>query len=304
MTEHIAEPVVTRRLERSRDDRWLAGVCGGLGRYFGIHPAFYRVGFVVLTLLGGSGILVYLAAYVVIPAEGEPDSIAGEALRHRGQRPWPLIALSILAVAGVVLLSRATVHAPGDAFWVLLFVAGLLILRSTRRSRRVVTDDATPQALAAEDSRRVRRTGRIVAIVATALVVLALAAAAAFMAIFDVHLNHGVGDRTYQVASASELRSKYELGIGNLKLDLRNTQLPAGTTHVVTRVDVGNLDVIVPAGVALHVNADTQAGVVDLFGAKTHGRDVDQHLQQTGARVLELDAHVGAGNLRVERVVR
>lgn len=303
MTEHIAEPVAAKRLERSRDDRWLAGVCGGLARYFGIHPAFYRVGFVVLTLLGGSGILVYLAAYVVIPAEGEPDSIAAEALRHRGQRPWPLIALSLLAVAGIVLLSRATVHAPGDAFWVLLFIAGLLILRATRRSKRVVTD-ATPQALAVEDSRRVRRTGRIVAIVATTLVVLALGAAAAFMAIFDVNLNHGVGNRTYQVTSSGELRSKYELGIGNLKLDLHDAPLPAGTTHLTTRVDVGNLDVIVPQGVALHVNADTQAGVVDLFGTKTDGRDVDQHLQQPGARVLDLDAHVGAGNLRVERAVR
>jgi len=303
MSEHIAEPVVTKRLERSRDDRWLAGVCGGLARYFGIHPAFYRVGFVVLTLLGGSGILVYLAAYLVIPAEGEPDSIAAEALRNRGQRPWPLVALSLLGVAGIVLLSRATVHAPGDAFWVLLFVAGLLILRATRRSARTVAD-TTPQALAAEDSRRVRRTGRIVAIVATVLVVLALAAAAAFMAIFDVHLNHGVGDRTYQVASAGELRPKYELGVGNLKLNLASVQLPVGTTHLATRVDVGNLDVIVPHDVALKVNADTEAGVVDLLGTQTHGRDVNKSLTQQGTRVLVLDAHVGAGHLKVERAVR
>jgi phage shock protein PspC (stress-responsive transcriptional regulator) len=303
MSEHIAEPVVTKRLERSRDDRWLAGVCGGLARYFGIHPAFYRVGFVVLTLLGGSGILVYLAAYLVIPAEGEQESIAAEALRNRGRRPWPLVALSILAVAGIVLLSRATVHAPGDAFWVLLFVAGLLILRATRRSARTATD-ASPQALAAEDSRRVRRTGRIVGIVVTVLLVLVLATAGVLAAIFNVNLGHGVGNRTYEVASASELHSKYELGIGDLKLDLTDLQLPAGTTHVATRVDVGNLDVIVPQGVALEVNADAQAGVVDLFGTQTDGRDVNKSLTQQGARVLVLDAHVGAGNLKVERAVR
>jgi phage shock protein PspC (stress-responsive transcriptional regulator) len=303
MSEHIAEPVAAKRLERSRDDRWLAGVCGGLARYFGIHPAFYRVGFVVLTLLGGSGVLVYVAAYLVMPAEGEDESIAAEALRRRGQRPWPLVALSLLAVAGIVLLSRATVHAPGDAFWVLLFVAGLLILRATRRSERVVSE-ASPQALAAEDSRRVRRTGRIVGIVITTLLVLVLAAAGVTAAIFDVHLGHGVGDRTYHVASAKELRSKYELGIGNLKLDLRDAQLPAGTTHLKTRVDIGNLDVIVPQDVALQVDATTQAGVVDFFGTETDGRNVDKHLTQTGSRVLVLDAHVGAGNLRVERAVR
>ena len=57
MSEHTVEGPAVKRLERSRDDRMLAGVCGGLARYFGIHPAFYRVGFVVLTLIGGAGIL-------------------------------------------------------------------------------------------------------------------------------------------------------------------------------------------------------------------------------------------------------
>ena len=46
MSEHTVEGPAVKRLERSRDDRMLAGVCGGLTRYFGIHPAFYRVGFV------------------------------------------------------------------------------------------------------------------------------------------------------------------------------------------------------------------------------------------------------------------
>ena len=67
----------------------LAGVCGGLARYFGIHPAFYRVGFVVLALIGGAGILIYLAAALVIPDEGKEDSIASAALRERRDRPWP-----------------------------------------------------------------------------------------------------------------------------------------------------------------------------------------------------------------------
>jgi phage shock protein PspC (stress-responsive transcriptional regulator) len=49
----------------------LAGVCGGLARYFGIHPAFYRVGFVVLTLIGGAGILIYLAALARHPRRGQ-----------------------------------------------------------------------------------------------------------------------------------------------------------------------------------------------------------------------------------------
>ena len=52
----------------------LAGVSGGLARYFEIHPAVFRVGFVVLTLLGGAGILIYAAAALVMPDEGKEDS--------------------------------------------------------------------------------------------------------------------------------------------------------------------------------------------------------------------------------------
>jgi phage shock protein PspC (stress-responsive transcriptional regulator) len=294
MSEHTAEPIAApKRLERPRDDRMLAGVCGGLARYFGIQPAFYRVGFVVLALLGGSGILVYLAAVLVIPKEGEADSIAAEALRHRRERPWPLIALSLLAVAGFVLLSRATVSTDADAFWVLLLLGGGLILWITRRSTG-----------AAEDSRRVGRIGRIVGWTVAALVVLTIAAAAIFAATFHVHLRNGIGDRTYDVANAQELRDSYKLGIGDLTIDMSNVTLPAGETHVKARTDLGRLTVIVPRDVALQVHGHTQAGQVDVLGSIDNGTNVDKSVVQTAKRVLVLDAHVGAGQLEVERAVR
>jgi phage shock protein PspC (stress-responsive transcriptional regulator) len=71
MTEHITHTPTVRRLERSSSDKMLAGVCGGLGRYFELNPTVFRVGFVVLTLLGGAGVLVYLAAALVMPGEGK-----------------------------------------------------------------------------------------------------------------------------------------------------------------------------------------------------------------------------------------
>ena len=55
MTEHITHTNAVRRLERSSSDKMLTGVCGGLGRYFDLNPTVFRVGFVVLTLLGGRG---------------------------------------------------------------------------------------------------------------------------------------------------------------------------------------------------------------------------------------------------------
>jgi phage shock protein PspC (stress-responsive transcriptional regulator) len=296
MSEHTAEPAAVKRLERSRDDRMLAGVCGGLARYFGIHPAFYRVGFVVLTLLGGSGILVYLAAVLVIPKEGEPESIAAEALRNRRERPWPLIALSLLAVAGTVLLSRATVNADGDTFWVLLLLAGGVILWTTRRSSG-----------ATEDSRRVGRIGRIVAWTTAGILVLVIAALATFAAVFHVHLRKGVGDRTYEVANVQELRDNYHLGIGDMRVDLSDLQSTQERIELKTRVDVGKLTVIVPKDAGLDVKAYAQAGEVDLLGMpSSDGYEVDRTLVRagTGKRTIVLNASVGAGQLHVIRAVR
>src|SRR5437899_9713465 len=131
MNTHTVEGPTIKRLERSRSDRMLVGVSGGLARYFEIHPAFFRVGFVVLTLLGGAGLLIYLVAALVMPAEGEPDSIASAALRGRRDRPWPLIGLGLVVVAAAVLLSHATLWPQGDA-WFLLLIAGGAILWITR----------------------------------------------------------------------------------------------------------------------------------------------------------------------------
>src|SRR5438876_10123998 len=152
---HTIENGAAKRLERSRSDRMVAGVCGGLARYFDIHPVFYRVGFVVLTLLGGAGIVIYLAAALVIPDEGKEDSFATAALRTRRDRPWPLIGLALVAIAGAVLLSHATLWPHGDA-WIPLLIAARAILWITRHGNKA---SATPDAaaLAAEDSRRLRR---------------------------------------------------------------------------------------------------------------------------------------------------
>jgi phage shock protein C len=59
----------TRKLYRSRTDRKLAGVCGGLAQYLGLDATAIRVIFVVLAVLGGSGLVIYLAMWVLVPAE-------------------------------------------------------------------------------------------------------------------------------------------------------------------------------------------------------------------------------------------
>lgn len=56
-----------KRLCRSRQNRKLAGVCGGIADYLGWDPTLVRVAWIVLTLLGGSGILIYLIFWLVMP---------------------------------------------------------------------------------------------------------------------------------------------------------------------------------------------------------------------------------------------
>ena len=300
---HTLENGAAKRLERSRSDRMLAGVCGGLARYFDIHPAFYRVGFVVLTLLGGAGILVYVAAALVMPDEGKEDSIATAALRNRRHRPWPLIGLALVGVAIASLLSRATLWPHGDAWFVLLVVGGA-ILWITRHGTGTDTATADASALAAEDSRRMRRVVKRLAIALGTIVALVLVTAAVAAAVFHVHVGNGVGDRSYVVAGTQDLRRSYKLGVGDLAVDMSNVRLPAGETHVATRVDVGDLRVIVPNGVALRVHGDAQLGEVKVLGESVDGRNVDKRIDQAGKRVLVLDAHVGIGSVRVTRAVR
>jgi phage shock protein C len=60
-----------KHLYRSRTDRWFAGVCGGLGHYFGIDPTLVRALFVLFGLVVGGGILAYLLLWLIIPLEPE-----------------------------------------------------------------------------------------------------------------------------------------------------------------------------------------------------------------------------------------
>src|SRR5262245_35537010 len=206
MNDNTTHIPATKRLQRSRSDRMLAGVSGGLAEYFEIHPAVFRVGFVVLTLLGGAGLLVYAAAALVIPDEGKPDSVATAALRDRRDRPWPLIGLGLLAVGGALLLSRMTLW-PDSGSWMLFLVAGALILWVTRHAPSDPAKDATE--LAADDSHRVRGVLKWTSITIASLLALVLVAAAAFMAAFHVHLDRGVGDRTYVVTDIQGLKDEY-----------------------------------------------------------------------------------------------
>ena len=58
-----------KKLYKSQGDRKLCGVCGGLGEFFGIDASLIRLAWIVFNLLGGSGVLAYIIAAIVIPDE-------------------------------------------------------------------------------------------------------------------------------------------------------------------------------------------------------------------------------------------
>jgi phage shock protein PspC (stress-responsive transcriptional regulator) len=275
MSEHTLHTPAVKRLERNRSEKILAGVCGGLGRYFDIAPAVFRLGFVVLTVLGGAGILVYLAAVLVIPKEGEDASIAEDILRKRRDHPMRLVALGLVAVAILSLLARADTWPSAGAAWFLVVVAGLVLLWSSTRRR-----------------------GLLVALTSV-LALLAVAAAAAVVAAFawfDVSLGDGVGRQTYAPTNVAALAHGYDLGIGRLELDL--TRLPSGEpASVQAHVGIGELRIVVPRNTDVFVAAHVKAGSIDSLGRHADGRNA--RLETGGGRTLTVVANVGAGHVEV-----
>ena len=55
------------RLYKSKENRMIDGVCGGIAEYFNIDPTLVRLGWVVFSLAGGSGVLAYIIALIIIP---------------------------------------------------------------------------------------------------------------------------------------------------------------------------------------------------------------------------------------------
>jgi len=58
-----------KKLYRSRTDRKIAGICGGLGEYFNIDPVITRILFVALTFGDGAGLLTYIIMWIFVPAK-------------------------------------------------------------------------------------------------------------------------------------------------------------------------------------------------------------------------------------------
>ncbi len=103
------EPIVEqlRGLRRSRDDKVLAGVCGGLARSLRVDPLLLRVVIAVMVLFGGTGIVLYAIAWLLMPMDDGTPSVGAQALDRGRYQPssqtvWLAVLLAVAASLGVL----------------------------------------------------------------------------------------------------------------------------------------------------------------------------------------------------------
>src|SRR5215208_6252077 len=322
-----------KRLTRSRADRVVGGVCGGLGRYFNVDPIFFRIGAVALIFAGGAGLLLYLVALLLVPGEGEAAPVVpGAQGRNRG---WViagvvvilLFALPFLFGGGLVLagigIPVALLVGTGVLVWwlvsgegpsgeagdiarraalgigvlilcfVLFFVSGFGAAAGPDWLVPVLLIVAGGAITAGAFLKPVRW---------LVLPALTVALAAGVVAAADIDLDGGIGQREYRPGSSVDLRDRYELGVGELVVDLRGTDLPNGDVPLDLDVGIGEARLIVPDDVCVATDADVGMGNIAVFGRDHGGVDIAYEdapdAKPARTRVL-LNADVGVGEVRV-----
>ena len=247
-------PPARTQLRRSGTDKMIGGVAGGLAEYSGIDPLLWRVGFVALTFAGGSGILVYLLLWLLMPSgEAAPadrraplDRLADRRAAAGPRSPVPGVTLAgLLIVVGVlVLITRFTSWDVGPRGFLggALLVVGLGLV-----------------AAAFTGGRRAR--GGLIALG----VVLSLALIAASSGPW--RFGGGVGDRNYHPLSASAVQPEYRGGVGDVTVDLTDVALAGLDEPIHTRIDhgVGDLELRLPDSADVRVTVHHGLGSVDVF---------------------------------------
>ncbi len=124
------------------------------------------------------------------------------------------------------------------------------------------------------------------------------------LAIVDVPLEGGAGERTYRPATAADVKDEYRLVAGQLTIDLVDTPL-GRTTDIEASVAFGELRVFVPDGITVEVDAHAGAGDINVFGIEEGGISIDNDRivdGGEGASTLRLDLEVGMGSIHIERI--
>jgi hypothetical protein len=131
---------------------------------------------------------------------------------------------------------------------------------------------------------------------------LALGLSAAFVTAAGINLDGGVGRKEFSPATAADVHPSYKLGVGELVVDLRHTQLAAGDHRLRLQVGVGHALLLVPRGVCVTTTARVGLGGVEVFKHGSGGVDVDLTDGRTappGTPRIVLNGDTGVGLLEV-----
>jgi predicted membrane protein len=140
--------------------------------------------------------------------------------------------------------------------------------------------------------------GLVVAGVFVSLAVLAVAAAP------PDAFHGGIGERSIRVTDQADLAARYDVGLGELSLDLSDLDMTE-SAEIEATVGAGELTIMLPQDLAVDISASAGAGQVDLFGEVNEGLSVTDTYTSDGFEsatvTLTLDLDVAAGNIEVDR---
>ena len=290
-----------RSLHRIANGRVLGGVCQGVAYRFDIDPLFVRVGFAILALAGGVGVVAYLVLWMVLPYDESVSSPEDATTATRrwtrgqlGRQLVSVVAAVVLVFAAISVVNRPGVsvgfgHGPGVFLVVIL---GILLVVSVSSPR--------PRALLVVVLRRVF-------LGSLALLVVGVLVIALFVQGSGASLVHGVGSRVWQPLSPSQIHASYALGVGSEEVDLSRSGMSSSLV-VRASVGIGTLWVLVPSNAV--VNLESRVGwgsttLEDQTGTSPSSTistwtPFPLHVSQSSPR-LTLMVTVGVGHLRVTR---
>ena len=154
-------PPGPKKLYRSRDNKVVKGVAGGVGEYFGIDPVIVRLAFLFTFALGGVGFFGYLLAVVLLPkrpknlpAPSTPMTSGFEALQNRSLGVWVLVG-----IGAAILVDRLNLNIIGDRLWPLLLIGGGLVVLMRRRDANAIRQHNEARAANGWDNASTTTTG-------------------------------------------------------------------------------------------------------------------------------------------------